>query len=35
WGWQVDQQRPDARDCLGAAICVAGALVMLWPRAGG
>lgn len=35
WGWQVDQQRPDARDCLGAAICVAGALVILWPRAGG
>ena len=34
WGWQVDLQRPDARDCLGAALCVAGALVMMWPRAG-
>jgi small multidrug resistance family-3 protein len=35
WGWQVEQQRPDARDLIGAAICVAGALVILWPRAGG
>lgn len=34
WGWQVDHQRPDARDWLGAAICVAGALVMMWPRGG-
>jgi small multidrug resistance family-3 protein len=35
WGWQIDQQRPDARDWIGAAICVAGALVILWPRVAG
>jgi small multidrug resistance family-3 protein len=35
WGWQVDLQRPDARDVIGAALCVAGALVMMWPRVGG
>ena len=34
WGWQIDQQRPDARDVIGALICVAGALVMMWPRLG-
>jgi small multidrug resistance family-3 protein len=33
WGWAVDAQRPDGRDAVGAAICVVGALVMLWPRA--
>jgi small multidrug resistance family-3 protein len=33
WGWAVDAQRPDVRDAVGAAICVAGAFVMLWPRA--
>lgn len=35
WGALVDRQRPDARDLLGAAICIAGALVMMWPRPGG
>jgi small multidrug resistance family-3 protein len=35
WGAGVDQQRPDARDCLGAVICVLGAIVMMWPRGGG
>lgn len=33
WGWQVDGKVPDAYDCLGAAICLLGAAVMLWaPR---
>ncbi len=34
WGVFVDKNRPDARDYLGAAICVAGAFVMMWPRSG-
>jgi small multidrug resistance family-3 protein len=33
WGWGVDRFRPDLRDCLGVAICLVGAGVMLWPRA--
>ncbi|MSP63709.1 MAG: YnfA family protein [Myxococcales bacterium] len=33
WGWAVDLRPPDARDCIGIAICLAGALVMMWPRA--
>lgn len=33
WGWLVDQQRPDARDLVGIAVCLAGAAVMMWPRA--
>jgi small multidrug resistance family-3 protein len=32
WGWGVDGQRPDVRDALGALICLAGAVVMMWPR---
>jgi len=32
WGWLVDDRRPDLRDAIGAAICVAGAAVMMWPR---
>ena len=35
WGWWIDNHRPDARDWIGAVICIAGAVVMLWPRAGG
>jgi small multidrug resistance family-3 protein len=35
WGWWIDHRRLDARDWIGAAICVAGALVMMWPRTGG
>ena len=35
WGAAVDRHRPDARDCIGAAICVIGAIIMMWPRAGG
>jgi small multidrug resistance family-3 protein len=32
WGAVVDGHRPDARDGIGAAICVLGAAVMMWPR---
>ncbi len=35
WGWWIDHHRPDTRDWIGAAICIAGAMVILWPRAGG
>jgi small multidrug resistance family-3 protein len=34
WGWLIDRHRPDVRDSIGAAICVAGAIVMMWPRGG-
>ncbi len=33
WGWGVDGQRPDLRDWMGVGLCLAGATVMLWPRA--
>ncbi|WP_437821033.1 YnfA family protein [Sorangium sp. So ce1078] len=33
WSWGVDRKLPDRRDWIGAAICLAGAAVMLWPRA--
>ena len=34
WGWCVDGNRPDAPDAIGAAICLAGVMViMYWPRA--
>lgn len=32
WGWFIDRQLPDVRDWLGMAICIVGALVMMWPR---
>jgi small multidrug resistance family-3 protein len=32
WGWWIDGRRPDARDWIGAAICVVGAVVVMWPR---
>ena len=35
WGILVDRHQPDARDYLGAAICLVGAVVMMWPRGGG
>jgi small multidrug resistance family-3 protein len=35
WGWAVDQRRPDGRDLAGAVVCLAGALIMMWPRARG
>jgi small multidrug resistance family-3 protein len=33
WGWAIDRRPPDLRDWLGSGICLAGALVMMWPRA--
>ena len=27
WGWWVDGQRPDLRDAIGTAVCVAGAAI--------
>jgi small multidrug resistance family-3 protein len=33
WGWLLDGKRPDLRDAIGVAICLAGAMVMIWPRA--
>jgi small multidrug resistance family-3 protein len=33
WGWGVDRHAPDRWDALGAALCLGGAVVMLWaPR---
>jgi len=32
WGWLIDRQTPDIRDWVGMAICLLGALVMMWPR---
>ncbi len=33
WGWGFDGNRPDTPDIAGAALCVAGVLViMYWPR---
>ena len=33
WGWGIDKKMPDIYDWVGAAICIAGVLVMLWaPR---
>jgi len=34
WGMIVDEQALDALDYVGAAICLLGALVMMWPRGG-
>jgi len=35
WLWLVEQRRPDAWDALGAALCLAGAAVILWAPRGG
>ncbi|MGG3573994.1 YnfA family protein [Bacillus gobiensis] len=32
WGWGIDKKTPDTYDWVGAAICLAGVLVMLAPR---
>lgn len=32
WLWLVERQRPDAFDLSGAALCLVGAAVILWPR---
>ncbi|KAB2883196.1 MAG: YnfA family protein [Albidovulum sp.] len=35
WLWRVEGQRPDQWDIAGAAICLAGAALILWaPRQG-
>jgi small multidrug resistance family-3 protein len=33
WGWGIDGQRPDLRDAVGTAVCLAGAAILMWPRA--
>lgn len=32
WGWGIDRHAPDIRDWIGAAICICGATIMMWPR---
>lgn len=33
WLWMVESQRPDRWDVMGAAVCLAGAAIILWgPR---
>ena len=32
WGWWIDGQRPDLRDAVGWAVCLAGAAILMWPR---
>ncbi|MGH9852310.1 MAG: YnfA family protein [Blastocatellia bacterium] len=33
WGWRIDGIRPDRWDVIGAALCIAGVLVMMYaPR---
>jgi small multidrug resistance family-3 protein len=32
WGWTFERQRPDLRDWIGAAICLTGAFIIMWPR---
>lgn len=35
WGWGVEGRRPDLPDLAGAAVCLAGAaVIMYWPRPG-
>lgn len=35
WLWAVEGRRPDPWDLLGAALCLAGAAVILWAPRGG
>ncbi|WP_243524799.1 YnfA family protein [Bacillus pseudomycoides] len=32
WGWMVDKKTPDLFDWTGAAICLVGVFIILWPR---
>ncbi|GKU76359.1 YnfA family protein [Paenibacillus sp. L3-i20] len=32
WGWLIDRKTPDTYDWIGAAICIIGVCVMLYPR---
>jgi small multidrug resistance family-3 protein len=35
WLWRIEGQRPDVWDLAGAALCLAGAALILWgPRSG-
>jgi len=31
WGWRIERWYPDRFDLIGAAICLAGVIVILWP----
>lgn len=35
WLWLIEGQRPDSWDLAGAAICLAGAAMILWGPRGG
>ncbi|OAN60967.1 YnfA family protein [Magnetospirillum moscoviense] len=35
WMWAIEGARPDRWDALGAAICIAGAMVIVWGPRGG
>ncbi|MCI0763927.1 YnfA family protein [Bacillus sp. TL12] len=32
WGWMIDKKTPDIFDWAGAAICLIGVFIILWPR---
>ncbi|PDY46908.1 YnfA family protein [Bacillus pseudomycoides] len=32
WGWMVDKKTPDLFDWAGAAVCLVGVFIILWPR---
>ncbi len=32
WSWRVDGWQPDRLDIIGAAVCLGGVAVILWPR---
>ena len=34
WGWAVDRRTPDFLDLVGVSVCVMGAALIMWPRAG-
>ncbi|WP_026593629.1 YnfA family protein [Bacillus sp. UNC437CL72CviS29] len=32
WGWMIDKKTPDLFDWAGAAFCLIGVFIILWPR---
>ncbi|PFW97466.1 hypothetical protein COL32_04315 [Bacillus pseudomycoides] len=32
WGWMADKKTPDLFDWAGAAVCLVGVFIILWPR---
>ncbi|MEN1935118.1 YnfA family protein [Paenibacillus sp. 102] len=32
WGWVIDKKTPDVFDWAGAAVCLVGVFIILWPR---